>query len=192
MSSGLKVAIREAALWFLSAFAVFSVVFFYEEISSFIKSKDVTSVAIAAKEAVTGTPSTKTQHDTGTSGFDRIVTLRANRGGHFYTDAHINFRQIPVVVDTGATLVSLNYDHAKQIGLRLTKSDFKYRTRTANGISNIARVTLDTVRIGDIEVRNVEASVAEPGKMDVTLLGMSFLGKVKNINLANGKLILTN
>jgi aspartyl protease family protein len=46
--------------------------------------------------------------------------------------------------------------------------------RTANGDVPIRLITLNSVRIGDVEVANVEAAV-HPNSFGVVLLGNSFL-----------------
>lgn len=120
------------------------------------------------------------------------VALTADRGGHFYTPVRLNGREIEVVVDTGATLVAMSYDDARAAGIFVRPSDFKWRSRTANGIAKSARVMIDKVDLGGITVRNVQASVAEPGRLHITLLGMSFLSKLQRFEMSGGKLILQN
>ena len=79
------------------------------------------------------------------------------------------------MVDTGATMVALTYEDAERAGIRLKPSDFTRGVSTANGVTRVAPVTLERVSIGDITVRNVAASVSERGRLQTTLLGMSFL-----------------
>ena len=122
-------------------------------------------------------------------GFDRVVELRAGRNGHFIATAYINERAVDVLVDTGATMVALTYEDARAAGLLLSSADFTQRVNTANGVARVAPVVLETVRIGDITVRNVSAAVAEPGKLHVTLLGMTFLGKLR-VDMGGGRLVL--
>ena len=106
--------------------------------------------------------------------------------------ARINGREIRVLVDTGASYVSLSNQDAERAGIFVRDSDFKYKTRTANGTTRVALVMIDRISIGDIEVRNVKASVHERGKLGVTLLGMSFLGRLRRTEMRGGRLILEN
>ncbi len=69
-------------------------------------------------------------------------------------------------------------------------SDYTHRVNTANGPARVAPVTLDRVSIGDITVRNVPAAVSEPGKLGTSLLGMSFLGRLQQIDIRSGVLVL--
>lgn len=118
------------------------------------------------------------------------VRISRGRGGHYSVRAELNNRSADVLVDTGATLVALTYEDARRAGIFVSGSDFKYRSRTANGIARSARVTIGRLRIGDITLRNVRASVSEPGALHVTLLGMSFLGRLSRVEMRAGELIL--
>lgn len=117
------------------------------------------------------------------------VELVMQRDGHYHADAEINGRSVPVLVDTGATLVALTYEAAEAAGIFVGEKDFTAYSRTANGIARFAPVTIDRLSIDGITVRNVQAAVSERGKLGVTLLGMAFLSKL-NVQMRDGKLIL--
>ncbi len=121
---------------------------------------------------------------------DRTVVLKAGRNGHFETAVTINGRRIDAMVDTGATLVALTYEDAEASGIFPRESDFRYKVNTANGIARVAAVTLDQVTIEDITIRNVSGFVAERGKLNTTLLGMSFLSKLSRAEMSRGTLTL--
>lgn len=116
--------------------------------------------------------------------------LDAHADGHYYARAEINGRPLDVMVDTGASMVALTYEDAERTGLRLRPSDFTARVGTANGVAAVAPVTLDRVTIGRITVRNVQAAVTERGRMDKTLLGMSFLSRLDRVDISSGRLLL--
>jgi aspartyl protease family protein len=120
----------------------------------------------------------------------RTVELRAGAHGHYYAKAEINGRPIGVLVDSGASLVALTYDDARSAGLHVHDSDYTQRVSTANGHARVAPVVLDRVSIGDITVRNVPAAVSEPGRLATSLLGMSFLGRLQQIDIRSGVLVL--
>ena len=103
---------------------------------------------------------------------DRIV-MTAGSGGHFLTQGLINGRTVQLVVDTGATSVSLGAQDAERIGLKY-KAGEPVRMSTANGTTTGWRVKLDSMRVGDVDVYNVDA-VVTPGSMPFVLLGNSFL-----------------
>jgi aspartyl protease family protein len=94
------------------------------------------------------------------------------------------------MVDTGATRIALTFEDAERLGLRPHSSDFTLTTQTANGTARAAPVTLDSVRIGDVEVSNLRGSISPQGKMHVTLLGMEFIRKLERFEMRGRKLIL--
>jgi len=101
------------------------------------------------------------------------IVLTAGSGGHFVTDGSINGKAVRFVVDTGATLVSMGVADAERIGLNY-KSGLRGVVNTANGQVVVHRALLNVVRVGDVQIYNVEA-VVMPAQMDVILLGNSFL-----------------
>jgi len=93
------------------------------------------------------------------------IVLTAGSGGHFFTGGSINGR--------AATMVAMGQADAERIGLNY-KSGQQGLVKTANGAVPVRRVALNSVRIGDVQVYNVEAVVL-PVQMDAILLGNSFL-----------------
>jgi aspartyl protease family protein len=120
----------------------------------------------------------------------RIVELKAGAFGHFHTRAEINGRPVNVMVDSGASMVALTYEDARAAGFYVRDSDFTHRVNTANGTARVAPVTIDRVSIGDITVRNVPGAVLEAGKLETTLLGMSFLNRLQRVDMRSGLLVL--
>lgn len=118
------------------------------------------------------------------------VTLTANDQGHFETEAEMNGRSVDVMVDTGATIVAMTYEDAERAGIFLKPSDFTHTVATANGQAKVAPITISTVAIGPITVRNVEGAVAESGKLHKTLLGMSFLNRLTRVEMRSKNLVL--
>lgn len=101
------------------------------------------------------------------------IVLTAGPGGHFVTSGSINGRAVRFMVDTGATVVAMSQADAEHIGLKYKNGQRGY-ANTANGQIPIYIVSLDVVRIGDVQVYNVEAMVG-PMPMNNILLGNSFL-----------------
>jgi aspartyl protease family protein len=101
------------------------------------------------------------------------IVLTAGSGGHFVTGGSINGKAVRFLVDTGATLVAMGEADAERIGLKYRNGP-RGMVNTANGQVVVHRATLDVVRIGDVQVYNVEAIVM-PAMMDTILLGNSFL-----------------
>lgn len=120
----------------------------------------------------------------------RTVQLKAGAHGHFHSRIHVNGRAVQAMVDTGASIVALTFEDARNAGIHVRDGDYTHRVSTANGVARVALVTLDSVAIEDIVVRDVRAAVAEPGKLTTTLLGMSFLGQLRRTQMSRGVLVL--
>lgn len=185
-SSGTRGLLGEMMSWVFLAAVGAAALFHYDDI------KSVTSAALGlpspeeyarelaeAKKAVAPP-----------AGSGGAVELRAERSGHFLTAAEINGRGVDVMVDTGATLVALSYEDAERAGIYLKPQDFTHGVSTANGRAKVAPVTLSKVSIGDITVRDVRAVVSEPGRLNTSLLGMSFLGRLSRFEMRSGTLYL--
>ncbi len=101
--------------------------------------------------------------------------LKADGRGHFMVDGQINGGSVRMLLDTGATMVALPASDAKRLGIDYKQGRIGY-LNTANGVVPAYQVMLNTVRVGDIELNQVEAVVQEQG-LPIILLGMSFLNR---------------
>jgi aspartyl protease family protein len=105
------------------------------------------------------------------------VTLVADARGQFMTTGSINGAVIQMLVDTGATFVALGVEDARRMGINYLKGE-RAMSRTANGMARVYKVKLDNVKVGDISLTNVDATIHE-SEMPFALLGMSFLNRVE-------------
>jgi len=120
------------------------------------------------------------------------ITLKKNpRDGQFWTDARINNKKINLLVDTGASAIALTPDDAKRAGVKLKDLSYDIPVNTAGGQVMAARTTLKTVKVGPIRVKNVTAVVIPEG-LHVSLLGMTYLGQVRKIEVSSDKMVLKN
>lgn len=110
----------------------------------------------------------------GDAGGNRVV-LSAGSGGHFFTQGQINGKSVQMVVDTGASVVSLSADDAQRMGLNY-KNGQLVQMSTANGVIPAWRLRLASVKVGDVMVYDVD-SVVSSGSMPFVLLGNSFLSR---------------
>jgi aspartyl protease family protein len=118
------------------------------------------------------------------------VILHKLLDGHFEADVMINGHRINMLIDTGASLVALTQEDAQRIGLAPKDLNYSMTIMTANGRGRAAAVSLDKVAIGPISRQNVAASVAEDGKLDQSLLGMSFLETLGSMQMQTDELRL--
>ncbi len=101
------------------------------------------------------------------------TVLTAQPDGQFVVDARINGHPVRMMVDTGATLVALDRTQAQALGLSLQGAS-PTSVRTANGVVAALRLNLQSVRVGTVEKRDVQA-VVQDAPLPIALLGMSFL-----------------
>ena len=134
----------------------------------------------------------------GKDGWVRLSRLRgeaselripASRNGQFFLRAHVNGKVVAFLVDTGATQVILRPSDAKRLGFRKEDSAFSQRMYTAGGIVRAAPVVLDQVSVGPLSIARVSALInREP--MRISLLGMSFLSRLRAYEVRGKQLLL--
>ncbi|MEZ5851237.1 MAG: TIGR02281 family clan AA aspartic protease [Hyphomicrobiaceae bacterium] len=189
ISSGSRGLVKLAASWVVSGAVIAVSLVHGEEIRTALGLKiEASDHADEQQRAPSHGVARRTPRTESTG--DRSVKIRAGANGHYDTTAHINGRAIEVMVDTGATAVALTYEDANAAGIYPRPGDFTQKVNTANGVARVAPVTLDSVSIADITVRNVRAVVAESGQLNVTLLGMTFLGRLGRAEMSRGVLTL--
>ena len=122
----------------------------------------------------------------GEPGATRVV-LTAGSGGHFSSMGQINGQTVQFLVDTGATSIAMGVADAERIGLNYRSAPMG-QSSTANGIINTWRIKLASVKLGDVVVYNVDASVL-PSAMPHVLLGNSFLTRFQ-MTRTNDQMVL--
>jgi aspartyl protease family protein len=118
-----------------------------------------------------------------------IEYLQSDARGHFSASIEVNGINIQTLVDTGASMVAFGASDAERAGIRPSQSDYKYKSQTANGEVAMARVIVPRMRLGSIELENIEAAVLPDGALNGTLLGMSFLRRLQ-VQTENGIMVL--
>jgi aspartyl protease family protein len=118
-----------------------------------------------------------------------VIEIPRARDGHYYAQLEINGAKVDFVVDTGASSIVLTQDDAKRVGIPMDRLTYYGEANTANGVVRTAPVTLPDVAFGPHEDRNVRALVNN-GRMEKSLLGMSYLQRFSNIQITNNTLIL--
>lgn len=119
----------------------------------------------------------------------KTVTVAPDGGGMYGVNGSINGFQVNFVIDTGASLVSMNKYDAKRIGLNYKLNGQESISETAAGYAKIYLINLKKVRVGDIELNDVKGAVHDDEFPKVILLGNSFLNRVK-VNREGALLLL--
>ena len=105
------------------------------------------------------------------------AVVPANDRGDLLADGEVNGMPVRFAVDTGATFITLPAREASRLGLDYHNGQ-KVLMETANGSVFAYRLKLDTVRVGEVAVHDVDAVIAEGNSLPIALLGMSFLNRV--------------
>jgi aspartyl protease family protein len=113
----------------------------------------------------------------------------ANEQGHVIVEAVINGASVRLLVDTGASLVTLTPEDAHSAGIAPGELVFNHRVSTANGSARMAAATLREIRIGQLSIYDVPAAVLE--NLNISLLGMSFLSQLPSYEMRDGKLTIS-
>jgi aspartyl protease family protein len=120
----------------------------------------------------------------------RSHTIGKDPRGHYSTEGRVDGRRLDFMVDTGASVIALTESSAARVGIRPSRSDYNAPVSTANGVVKAARARLDSVDIGGLEVRDVDAMVLPDGVLSENLLGLSYLSRLRRFEFAGGKLVL--
>ena len=175
---GVSGAVRDAVLW-----ALFAVIL----ITGYSYRDQLKPVAMhIAGELLPGTPIQVEQNGS----ISPAVRIRKQSDGQFIARTLANKATINMIVDTGATSVVLTPQDAKNAGIDLSALSYTVPMQTANGITRGARIRLLNVSVGSISLSNVDALVVKPGTLHESLLGMSFLSRLRSYEFSGDFLTL--
>ena len=134
---------------------------------------------------VPGSPLSVTDADGRTT-----VTLDKLPSGHFGAQITVDGAEIMAMVDTGASATVLTSADARRAGFDPDTLNFSIPVSTANGVTQAARVTAGEIGIGEITRQNLPVLVAADGSLDVSLLGMNFIGTLSGFDVRGDRMIL--
>ena len=117
------------------------------------------------------------------------MVYTADERGHVVLDAAVNGSRVRMLVDTGASLVTLTSADARAAGIDPARLVFSEYVQTANGTTRMAPVNLREIRIGQLSIYNVPAAVLE--HVNISLLGMSLLSRLQGYEMRDGKLTIS-
>ena len=122
---------------------------------------------------------------------ENTASFIKSNSGHFIVEAITDNIPIRYMVDTGASRVVLNKNDALALGYDVYNLDYSQQVSTANGTAWTATVRVKEMRIGNIVVKDVLASISK-NDLEQSLLGMSFLERLKSYSIEGDTLTLTN
>jgi aspartyl protease family protein len=118
------------------------------------------------------------------------VVVNRHLSGEFAIAGRVNAARVTFLFDTGASAVVLTAEDAKRAAVETSRLVFDVPVATANGAAMAAEVRLDQIAVGPIVMRNVPALVARRGALDESLLGMSFLQRLKSYTVERDRLVM--
>ena len=178
-SQGPARAFRELASWLLMLTAVTTGYSYRDELLSF-------GHMVAAEIAPQGS---LLRSDTQADG-EKSVRIRRRPDGHFIAKTELNGFSLAMLVDTGASTVVLKPADAQKLGIDVDRLRYSVPVQTANGTTYAASIKLKRVKVGQIQFNEIEALVAKPGALRDSLLGMSFLNRLKSYEFSGDFLTL--
>lgn len=113
--------------------------------------------------------------------FHETIELESSHSGALFTMVSVNQQSVRMVIDSGATLITLPADAAAELQVVVPDNAPIIRMQLANGqqISG-RRIVLASVRVGQFEAKDVDAVVLEPiSQRPEPLLGLSYLDRYK-------------
>ena len=121
---------------------------------------------------------------------ERAVRIRRSSRGPFVANTKVNGTEFTMMVDTGASSVVLKSADAARAGIDISSLKFSIAVDTANGTTFCAPIRLRDISVGGITYQGVEALVAQPGDLKESLLGMSFLKRLRSYDFSGDFLTL--
>lgn len=116
------------------------------------------------------------------------TVIRPDSNGHFFAFAQVDGETIRFVVDTGADMVALTLDDARRAKVKFDPDQFDVVARGASGDVMGQRVVIEDIVLDGKRVRDVHGAVIED--LDVSLLGQSYLRKLRSVHMAGDEMRL--
>ena len=135
-------------------------------------------------------PGTTQTLSPGAAGRGAVIRIRKTGDGHFIAKAQVNGKKVSMIIDTGASTVVLRHEDARRAGIQLDALNYTVPVETANGRAFAARVKLERVSVGELSLEKVDALVARPGALHQSLLGMSFLSRLRSYEFSGNQLVM--
>ena len=109
--------------------------------------------------------------------------------GHFWVEANVNGKPVRFLVDSGATMTTIDRDTALRAGVEVSPHRDQF-VRTGNGIIRVADGRAGELQVGQITRRDVGLQVADHD--DLNVLGMNFLSSLSRWSVEGRWLVLVS
>jgi aspartyl protease family protein len=119
----------------------------------------------------------------------RVTRIPMAIDGHFWVHAKLNGENVRFLVDSGATMTTIDRQTARDAGVKVSPRADEF-VRTGNGIIRVARGRADELTVGDIVRKDVGLQVADND--DLNVLGMNYLSTLSRWGVEGRWLILVS
>jgi aspartyl protease family protein len=109
--------------------------------------------------------------------------------GHFWVDAKLNGKDVRFLVDSGATMTTVDRDTAKAAGIEVSPRADQY-VRTGNGVIRLSSGRAAELEVGGIARHDIGLQVAEND--DLNVLGMNFLSTLSRWSVEGRWLVMVS
>ena len=109
--------------------------------------------------------------------------------GHFWVNAKLNGKDVKFLVDSGATMTTVDRTTANTAHLDVSPRADEF-VRTGNGVIRVRRARADQLIIGGITRKNVGMQVADND--DLNVLGMNYLSSLSRWGVEGRWLVLVS
>lgn len=109
--------------------------------------------------------------------------------GHFWVDARVNGGRVKFLVDSGATMITLDRTTARSLGVEILPGRDQY-VRTGNGIIRVASGRAARLTVGGIKRRDVGIQITDHD--DLNVLGMNFLSSLSRWGVEGRWLVMVS
>lgn len=164
--------LRYAAIW-LAVIAVLALAYAYRDAFSGVGQR----LRLAFSD---GDPVATGEHE---------LVIPQNPEGSFVVVGKVNGQRVRFVVDTGATDTVLSPDDARRLGVDVSNLTFGEPAETANGVGYSAAYTAKSLEVGPIAFDDFKLAINQ-APMSSSLLGLSFLRRLRSFEHRDGQLIL--
>ena len=109
--------------------------------------------------------------------------------GHFWVDARLNGHDVKFLVDSGATMTTIDRKTAQAAGVDISPRRDQF-VRTGNGVIRVASGRADNLTVGGITRRDVALEIADHD--DLNVLGMNYLSSLSRWGVEGRWLVLAS
>ncbi|PPA29369.1 TIGR02281 family clan AA aspartic protease [Aeromonas jandaei] len=104
------------------------------------------------------------------------LLLQADQSGHYRLEGAINGHPVQLLLDTGATRVTIPQQVAKRLGLTARGSS---QVNTAAGQIRVGNGTVETLAMGPLTLYDLAIFINPAAEGDEVLVGMNALGRLE-------------